>query len=216
MAARRPAVDHHKVPRTPLRVMVVDDHELVRRAVILLLEAAGDIAVCGEAAAVAEAGPVADASDPDVAVIDLRLPDGSGVQACREIRARRPNVQVVLLTAVADEEALAAAVVSGASGYVLKQVRGTDVVEGVRAAAGGRCRLDPGVFDAVLRTLGAGLSEEERELLALVAAGTTDAQIAQRRGVDEATVKALVDILLAKVGVTRRPVMSGGPGRLPR
>ncbi len=188
--------------------MVVDDHDVVRRAVTLLLEAGGGIEVCGQARTVAEAGLVAEMSDPDVAVVDLRLSDGSGVYACREIRARCPHAQVVLLTARSDADALAAAVISGASTYLLKELRGPQIVHTVQAAAGADRQLDAKIVDAVLLTLGVMLSEEERVLLALLAQGRTDVEIAQDREVDEVTAKVLVADLLAKLGVGGNPTLS--------
>ena len=188
--------------------MVVDDHEAVLRAVTLLLNAAEGIEVCGQAATVSGALEVAEATDPDVAVVDLRLSDGNGVYACRDIRARHPHVQVVLLTAGSDGDALAAAVVSGASTYLLKELRGAEIVRTVRAAASPHRPLDAGIVDAVVRALGAVLSEEERGLLAQIAGGLTDVEIARDRALDEPTARTLVDALLAKLGVGRRPTLS--------
>ena len=184
--------------------MVVDDHAAVRRALTRLLHTAGGIEVCGQAGTVAEAGRVAGASNPDVAVVDLRLSDGSGVHACREIRARAPRVRFVLLTARPDSDALAAAVVSGASTFLPKELRGAEIVHTVRAAAGPDRQLDAGIVDAVVGALGTVLSEDERALLALLAEGRTDVEIARDRAVDEVTAATLVDALFAKLGVGRR------------
>lgn len=156
---------------------------------------------------------MAEASDPDVAVVDLRLSDGSGVQACREIRARCPGVQIVLLTATRDEDALLAAVVAGASGYLLKELR-SSIVEGVRAAAEPQRQLDRPIVDSVLRALRDLLSEDEQRVLALLAEGKTDAEIAEHLGVDQATVQRLVDALFAKIGIARST--PSGPSRLRR
>jgi two-component system response regulator DevR len=191
---------------------MIDDHEIVRRGIALLLEATGDIAVCGEAGTVAEAGPLAASTTPDVAVVDLRLGDGSGVTAARAVRAASPGTRVLLLTAAASEDALLGAVLAGASGYLLKQVQGNDIVVAVRDIAAGRHLLDPAeADDAVHKALThngprSRLSQDEAVLLAAVAAGSSDRQIAARQGVAEAEVEAALAALLGKLGI-------GGTGR---
>ena len=140
----------------PIRVMIVDDHEVVRQGLRAMLEAAGDVIVAGEAARVTEAVEVAESVRPDVVVMDVRLEDGSGIEATREIRARRPDTKVVMLTSFADDEALFASIMAGASGYVLKQVRGGELVRAIRTVGKGESLLDPAVTNAVLERLRKG------------------------------------------------------------
>ena len=196
-----------------MRVFLLDDHEIVRRGVKELLETEGDIEVVGEAGTAAEALARIPPTRPDVAVLDVRLPDGDGVQVCREIRSAHPEIQCLMLTSFADDEALFQAIMAGASGYVLKQIKGADVVEAVRSVAAGRSLLDPSVTARVLERLRKGseedellarLSPQERNILRLIADGLTNRQIAEQVHLAEKTVKNYVSNLLAKLGMERR------------
>ena len=196
-----------------VRVFLLDDHEIVRRGVKELLEADGDLEVVGEAGTAAEALARIPPTRPGVAVLDVRLPDGDGVQVCREIRSAHPEVQCLMLTSFADDEALFQAIMAGASGYVLKQIKGADVVEAVRAVASGRSLLDPSVTALVLERLRSGseedellarLSPQERNILRLIADGLTNRQIAEDVHLAEKTVKNYVSNLLSKLGMERR------------
>ena len=196
-----------------VRVFLLDDHEIVRRGVRELLEAEGDLEVVGEAGTAAEALARIPPTRPDVAVLDVRLPDGDGVEVCREIRSAHPEIHCLMLTSFADDEALFQAIVAGASGYVLKQIKGADVVEAVRAVASGRSLLDPSVTARVLERLRSGsdedellarLSPQERNILRLIADGLTNRQIAEEVHLAEKTVKNYVSNLLAKLGMERR------------
>jgi DNA-binding NarL/FixJ family response regulator len=197
----------------PVRVFLLDDHEVVRRGVRDLLEMEDDITVVGEASTAEEALGRIPPTRPDVAVLDVRLPDGSGVEVCREIRSRHPEVACLMLTSYADDEALFQAIMAGAAGYVLKQVRGQDLVDGVRRVAQGQSLLDPHVTARVLDRLRAGpeederlksLSEQERKILELLAEGLTNRQIADRMFLAEKTVKNYMSNVLAKLGMQRR------------
>ncbi|WP_255472686.1 response regulator [Quadrisphaera setariae] len=195
-----------------VRVVVVDDHEVVRRGVADVLASAPGIAVVGGAGSAAGALARVPALRPDVAVVDLRLPDGDGVTLCRDLRARLPALRVLLLTSYGDDEALLDAVVAGASGYLLKEVLGADLVAAVRTVAAGGSTLDPRaralVADRVRHTGPTGplteLSEREREVFALIGQGLTNRQIGERLYLAEKTVKNYVSHLLAKLGVERR------------
>jgi DNA-binding NarL/FixJ family response regulator len=196
-----------------IRCFLVDDHEVVRRGVAEMLGHAGDIEIVGEAATAAQALARIRAVRPDVVVLDVRLPDGDGVQVCREIRSAHPEIQCLMLTSFADDEALFQAIMAGASGYVLKQIKGADVVEAVRSVAAGRSLLDPSVTARVLERLRKGseedellarLSPQERNILRLIADGLTNRQIAERVHLAEKTVKNYVSNLLAKLGMERR------------
>ena len=196
-----------------MRVFLLDDHEIVRRGVKELLEAEGDLEVVGEAGTAADALARIPPTRPDVAVLDVRLPDGDGVQVCREIRSAHPEIQCLMLTSFADDEALFQAIMAGASGYVLKQIKGADVVEAVRSVAAGRSLLDPSVTARVLERLRKGseedellarLSPQERNILRLIADGLTNRQIAEQVHLAEKTVKNYVSNLLAKLGMERR------------
>ena len=196
-----------------MRVFLLDDHEIVRRGVKELLETEGDIEVVGEAGTAAEALARIPLTRPDVAVLDVRLPDGDGVQVCREIRSAHPEIHCLMLTSFADDEALFQAIMAGASGYVLKQIKGADVLEAVRAVAAGRSLLDPSVTARVLERLRKGseedellprLSPQERNILRLIADGLTNRQIAEEVHLAEKTVKNYVSNLLAKLGMERR------------
>jgi len=199
----------------PIRVMLVDDHEVVRHGLRAMLESAGGIVIAGEAGGVREAVEVAEAVHPDVVVMDVRLADGSGIEATREIRAKRPGTQVVMLTSFADDEALFASIMAGASGYVLKQVRGGDLVQSIRTVAQGGSLLDPAVTGAVLDRLRKGkhllrdeklarLSAQEERILTLVADGKTNREIGDELHLAEKTVKNYVSSILSKLEVARR------------
>jgi DNA-binding NarL/FixJ family response regulator len=197
----------------PIRVFLLDDHEVVRRGVRELLEAEPDIEVVGEAGTAEEAIGRIPATSPDVAVLDVRLPDGSGVEVCRDVRSVRPELACIMLTSYADDEALFEAIMAGASGYVLKQVRGSDLVDAVRRVAAGQSLLDPRVTARVLERLRKGseederlrdLTDQERRILDLLADGKTNRQIADEMFLAEKTVKNYVSNLLAKMGMSRR------------
>jgi DNA-binding NarL/FixJ family response regulator len=196
-----------------VRVFLLDDHEIVRRGVKELLESEGDLEVVGEAGTAADALARIPPTRPDVAVLDVRLPDGDGVQVCREIRSAHPEVHCLMLTSFADDEALFQAIMAGASGYVLKQIKGADVVEAVRAVAAGQSLLDPSVTRRVVERLRNGqeedellarLSPQERNILRLIADGLTNRQIAEQVHLAEKTVKNYVSNLLSKLGMERR------------
>jgi DNA-binding NarL/FixJ family response regulator len=199
----------------PLRVMLVDDHEVVRGGIATLLKATDDIVVAGEAGSVREAIDEAERTRPDVVVMDVRLADGSGIEATREIRARRPQTQVLMLTSFADDEALFASIMAGASGYVLKQVKGGELVRAIRAVGEGKSLLDPEVTKAVLDRLRKGkhlmkdeklarLSPQEERILELIASGKTNREVGDELGLAEKTVKNYVSSILSKLEVARR------------
>jgi two-component system response regulator DevR len=196
-----------------VRVFLLDDHEVVRRGVADLLEAEEDISVVGEAGTAEEAVGRILALSPDVCVLDVRLPDGSGVEVCRAVREHRPDTACLMLTSFSDDEALLEAVLAGAAGYLLKQVRGSDLVDAVRRVASGQSLLDPAVTATVLRRLREGsadderlrgLTDQERRVLALLADGRTNRQIADELFLAEKTVKNYVSNLLSKLGMSRR------------
>jgi DNA-binding NarL/FixJ family response regulator len=197
----------------PTRVFLLDDHEVVRRGLRELLEAENDLVVVGEAGTADEALSRIPPTRPDVAVLDVRLPDGNGVEVCREVRSRHPEVQCLMLTSFADDEALFQAIMAGASGYLLKQIKGPDIVDAIRRVASGQSLLDPAVTRRVLERLRTGpeederlasLTEQERRILELIAEGLTNRQIADRVHLAEKTVKNYVSNLLAKLGMERR------------
>ena len=199
----------------PMRVMLVDDHVVVRDGIKSLLEATDDLVVCAEAGSVREAVAVAERALPDVIVMDVRLQDGSGIQATRDIRAARPATQVLMLTSFADDEALFASIMAGAAGYVLKQIRGEELLQAIRTVGRGQSLLDPAVTASVLDRLRKGkhllmderlarLSPQEERILELVADGNTNGQIAQELGLAEKTVKNYVSSILTKLEVARR------------
>jgi two-component system, NarL family, response regulator DevR len=197
----------------PIRVFLLDDHEVVRRGLRELLEDEPDIEVVGEAESAASALRRIPALRVDVAVLDARLGDGSGIDVCREIRSRDESVRAIILTSYDDDDALFAAIMAGAAGYVLKQIHGTDLVDGIRRVAAGQSLLDPAVIARVLQRVrdGSGppdelaaLTEQERKILACIAEGMTNRQIGQRLFLAEKTVKNYVSSLLAKLGLERR------------
>jgi DNA-binding NarL/FixJ family response regulator len=199
----------------PLRVMLVDDHQVVRDGIKLLLAGVDDVVVCAEAASAHDAVQVAAQALPDVIVMDVRLSDGSGIEATRDIRAARPQTQVLMLTSFADDEALFASIMAGASGYVLKQIHSPELLGAIRAVGAGQSLLDPAVTKGVLDRLRkhkqlvadeklARLSPQEERILGRVAQGLTNGQIAGELGLAEKTVKNYVSSILAKLEVARR------------
>lgn len=197
----------------PIRVFLLDDHELIRRGLTELLESEGDIVVVGESGLAEDAKRKIPALRPHVAILDGRLPDGSGVDVCREIRSRHPEIAALILTSYDDDDALFSAIMAGASGYVLKQVRSADLLETVRQVAAGRSMLDPAVTAQVLERIRTvpkpnavldRLTPHEQRILDLIAEGMTNRQIAQSLHLAEKTVKNYVSSLLAKLGVESR------------
>jgi len=203
-------------PHDPIRVFLLDDHEVVRRGVHDLLNDEPDITVVGEAATVQQALVRVPALRPQVAVLDVRLPDGDGVTVCRELRSSMPELSCLMLTSFDDEEALLDSIMAGASGYVLKQIQGSDLVSAVRTVASGQSLLDPSATTRLMARLRhdqqreeepdalPGLTDREREILALIGEGLTNRQIGQRLFLAEKTVKNHISRLLAKLGVERR------------
>ncbi|WP_338693136.1 response regulator transcription factor [Streptomyces sp. Q6] len=203
-------------PRTPIRVFLLDDHEVVRRGVHDLLEDQEDISVVGEAATIAQALARVPALRPDVAVLDVRLPDGDGVTVCRQLRSDLPDLACLMLTSFDDEEALLDSIMAGASGYVLKQIQGSDLVNAVRTVATGQSLLDATATAQLMARLRGehakaaepdaleGLTPREREILGLIGEGLTNRQIGRRLYLAEKTVKNHISRLLAKLGVERR------------
>jgi two-component system response regulator DevR len=204
------------------RVFLVDDHEIVRRGVADLINAEPDLEVVGEASTVRQAlGRIA-ATRPDIAVLDVRLPDGSGIDLCRDIRSAHPEVQCLMLTAYDDDEASYTAVLAGAAGYVLKDIRGTGLLDSIRKVAAGQILVDPTVSKRVVtvavesRAADSELSLRERQVLELIAEGLTNRQIAERLELAEKTVKNYVSGLLAKLGMERRTQAAVYGAQLPR
>jgi DNA-binding NarL/FixJ family response regulator len=206
-----------------IRVFLLDDHEVVRVGVRELLESEGDISVVGEASTAAEALARVPAVRPDVAVLDVRLPDGDGVTVCRELRSQAPQLACLMLTSFADDEALFDAVLAGASGYVLKQVRGSDILSAVRTVAAGQSLLDPSTTARMMQRLReqadradplAGLTEQERKVLALIGEGLTNRQIGERMFLAEKTIKNYVSNILTKMGMERRTQAAAFVARL--
>jgi len=196
-----------------IRVFLLDDHELVRRGIRELLESEGDIVVVGESGSAQEAARRIPALHPHVAILDGRLPDGSGVDVCREIRSVDPTIKALILTSYDDDDALFAAIMGGASGYILKQVRGNDFVDTVRRVAAGQSTLDPAMTAQVLERVRTGppqdrelegLTAQEHRILELIGEGLTNRQIAERMFLAEKTVKNYVSSMLAKLGLTSR------------
>ncbi|WP_346763588.1 response regulator transcription factor [Nocardioides sp. GY 10127] len=196
-----------------ISVFLLDDHEVVRQGLRSLLEGTGMITVVGESGLAEEAASRIPALKPDVAVLDARLPDGSGIEVCRSIRAVDPDIRALILTSYDDDEALFAAIMAGASGYVLKDVRGMDLVGAIRQVADGNSLIDPALTARVLDRVRNGpatapelanLTEQELKLLALIAEGLTNRQIGERMFLAEKTVKNYVSSILAKLGLERR------------
>ncbi|PSK65130.1 Transcriptional regulatory protein DevR (DosR) [Micromonospora sp. MH33] len=196
-----------------IRVFLLDDHEVVRRGLADLLQSSGDIEVVGESGSAEEAARRIPALRPDVAILDARLPDGNGIDVCRDIRAVDSSIKGLILTSYEDDEALFAAIMAGAAGYVLKQIRGTDLVDAVRRVAAGQSLLDPAITTRVLERIRSGveqprelksLTEQERRILEYVAEGLTNREIAGKMFLAEKTVKNYVSSVLAKLGLERR------------
>ncbi|MFI5045979.1 MAG: response regulator [Acidimicrobiia bacterium] len=197
----------------PTRVFLLDDHEIVRRGVRELIDAEDDMEVVGEAGTAEQALHRIPPTRPQVAILDVRLPDGSGVEVCREIRSEHPDVACIMLTSFSDDEALSQAIMAGASGYLLKQIRGTDIVDAVRRTARGEVLLDPVLTQRALERMRrppeederlARLTGQERKILELISEGLTNRQIAAEIHLAEKTVKNYVSNLLAKLGMERR------------
>ncbi len=202
-------------------MFLLDDHEVVRRGVRELLEAEADIEVVGEAGSAEEAYGRIPATRPDVAILDVHLPDGNGVEVCREIRSKHTEIACLMLTSFADDEALFSAIMAGAAGYLLKQVRGTDIVDAVRRVGRGESTLDPALTTRVLERLRhppvdelSGLTDQERRVLDLIAEGMTNRQIGEQLFLAEKTVKNYVSNLLAKLGMGRRSEAAAYAARL--
>jgi DNA-binding NarL/FixJ family response regulator len=216
MAARyeeKPPMDQSAPAQRRIGVFLLDDHEIVRRGVKELLEAEPDIVVVGEAGTAESALARIPALKPDVAVLDVRLPDGNGVSVCREIRSKMPQVACLMLTSFGDDDALFDAIMAGAAGYVLKQIRGTDLVGAVRTVASGESMLDPEAASRVMKRMRdqasrsdplAGLTDQEKKILELIGEGLTNRQIGERLYLAEKTVKNYVSALFAKLGMERR------------
>ncbi|HST48528.1 response regulator [Jatrophihabitans sp.] len=205
--------DSTDLTATPIRIFLLDDHEIVRRGIADLLSATDDMEVVGEAGTAAEALRRIPAVRPDVALLDGRLPDGSGIDVCRDIRSSYPDIRCLILTSYDDDDALFAAVMAGASGYLLKEIRGSSLLDGIRQVRAGRSLLDPTVTERVMQRLRtgqqadprlAGLTEREREILDLITEGLTNRQIGERLFLAEKSVKNYVSALLAKLGMQRR------------
>jgi DNA-binding NarL/FixJ family response regulator len=219
-------VDPHAAPgNEPITVFLLDDHEVVRRGVRALLESEGDIKVIGESSLASEAAARIPALRPQVALLDGRLADGSGIEVCRQVRSVDPGIAALILTSYDDDDALFAAIMAGAAGYVLKQVHGADLVTAVRRVAAGQSMLDPAVTDRVLARLRSGphkdpltkhLSPKEEQILDLVGEGLTNRQIAERLTLAEKTVKNYVSTLLGKLGVESRTQAAVLAARRPR
>ena len=202
-------------PIRSLRLLVVDDHEVVRQGLVALLDRRGGFEVVAQAASVAESITMAARHEPDLVIMDVRLPDGTGIEACREIRAARPETRVVMLTSYPDEEAVLSAIIAGASGYLLKQIRGRDLVSALEAVGRGESLLDSAVTEKVLervRRMASGsagddlaeLTSQERKILLLVAEGKTNKEIAAEVFLSDKTVKNYVSSILAKLNLERR------------
>jgi DNA-binding NarL/FixJ family response regulator len=211
---RAPAAEV-SAPSPPLRILVVDDHEVVRQGLVALLDRRPGFQVVAEAGTVEEALAQARRHRPDLVVMDVRLPDGSGVEACRDIRAELPATRVVMLTSFPDDEAVFSAIVAGASGYLLKQIRARDLVAALEAVGRGESLLDPAVTEKVLARIRqiaagesndelAGLTSQERKILMLVAEGKTNKEIALEIFLSDKTVKNYVSSILAKLNLVRR------------
>lgn len=203
--------------QNPIRVFLLDDHEVVRRGLADLLDAEPDISVIGDADTVQHALVRGPALRPDVAVLDVRLPDGDGITVCRELRSQMPELACLMLTSFDDEDALLDAIMAGASGYVLKQIKGSDLISAVRTVASGQSMLDPATTARLMRSLRAdpaetpamppelaSLSPRERDILTLIGDGLTNREIGKRLYLSEKTVKNHISRLLAKLGVQRR------------
>ena len=204
-----------QIEARPLRLLVVDDHEVVRQGLVSLLDRREHFQVVAEAGTAAEAVEMARKFEPDLVVMDVRLPDGSGIEACREIRAEFPGTRVVILTSYPDEEAVLSAIIAGASGYLLKQIRGRDLISALESVGRGESLLDPAVTEKVLdrvRRIATGtytdemaqLTQQEQKILLLVAEGKTNKEIASEVFLSDKTVKNYVSSILSKLNLERR------------
>ncbi|CAN5675118.1 response regulator transcription factor [soil metagenome] len=212
---RKPGGQERPAPGTKLRLLVVDDHEVVRQGLVALLDRRDPFQVVAEAGSVAEALAAVERHQPDLVIMDIRLPDGSGIEACRDIRAEYPETRVVMLTSYPDEEAVLSAIVAGASGYLLKQVRARDLVTALEAVGRGESLLDPAVTEKVLERVRriatsaytdefAQLTAQEQKILLLVAEGKTNKEIAADVFLSDKTVKNYVSSILSKLNLQRR------------
>lgn len=206
-----------------IKVFLLDDHEVVRRGVGDLLEASGEFTVVGEASTAEQALNRIAAAAPDIAILDVRLPDGNGVEVCREIRSAHPEIRCLMLTSFSDDEALVDAAMAGAQGFVLKQIRGNEIVEAARAVATGKVLLDPAIVKSALVRLEQGsssdrrltqLTDQERRIFELIGDGKSNRQIADELYLAEKTVKNYVSNLLAKLGMSRRTEAAAMAARL--
>lgn len=206
-----------------IRVFLLDDHEVVRQGLRSMIDLEDDLEVCGEASTAEQALSRIPPTRPDVAVLDVRLPDGDGVEVCRDIRSAHPEIRCIMLTSFADDEAVLSSIMAGASAYILKQIRGSDLLDAIRRVAKGESLLDPAVTARVLDRLRAGdeeddglaqLSGQERKILDLIAEGYTNRQIAEEIHLAEKTVKNYVSNLLAKLGMSRRAEAAAYAARL--
>lgn len=200
-------------PDAPITVFLLDDHEVVRRGVRDLIESNGDIVVVGEASTAREALDRIPALKPRVAILDVRLPDGNGVEVCREIRSAHEDIGCLMLTSYTDDDALFDAIMAGAAGYILKQIRGSDLISAIRQVSTGASLLDPAVTGRVLNRLRnppkedarlSRLTDQERKILSLIAEGLTNRQIGNEMHLAEKTIKNYVSNLLMKLGMERR------------
>ncbi len=198
---------------TPTKVLIVDDHEIVRKGLVMLISRQEDLVVAGEAGAAAEAVQKARELSPDVVVLDIRMPDGSGVEACRDIRAENPDVKVLMLTSYSDEEAVMGSIMAGASGYLLKEIRSEEIVDAIKRVGAGQSLLDPMVTASVLDRIRNGndaddgwnqLTSQEQRILESIAEGKTNREIAQEIHLSDKTVKNYVSNILGKLEVSRR------------
>ncbi len=195
-----------------LRILVVDDHDIIRKGLTTLISRQQDLSVAGEAGTAAEAVAKASELAPDVVVLDIRLPDASGIEACREIRSQNSNIKVLMLTSYSDEEAVMGSIMAGASGYLLKEIRSQEIVEAIRQVGAGRSLLDPAVTAGVLERVRRGkdddkldqLTNQEQRILELVAEGKTNKEISQEVNLSDKTVKNYVSNILGKLEVARR------------
>ena len=195
-----------------LKILIVDDHDIVRKGLAMLISRQEDLSVVAEAGSVAEAVAKSRESVPDVVVMDIRLPDGTGIEACREIRDENPDVKVLMLTSSSDEEAVIGSIMAGASGYLLKEIRSQEIVDAIRLVGSGQSLLDPSVTAAVLERVRRGkeedpmaqLTDQEKKILELIAEGQTNRQIAGQINLSDKTVKNYVSNILGKLEVSRR------------
>jgi len=199
-------------PDRPMRVLVVDDHDIVRKGLTMLISRQEGLEVVGEAGTASEAIDKVGELSPDVVVLDIRLPDASGVEACRDIRAQHPEVRVLMLTSYSDEEAVIGSIMAGASGYLLKEIRSQEIVDAIRRVGAGQSLLDPAVTAGVLDRVRRGgeddkmtqLTEQEQHIVELIAEGKTNKEISEEIHLSDKTVKNYVSNILGKLEVSRR------------